>query len=455
MTHNKITIRSKRMVVQLSAAFFICLSLLGSCNKEEPTIGNSLNADGLNVTTVDTFSLVTYTEELDSMASDETAVNLLGYYNDPVFGSVDCGIVTQFRLSSSNPSFSANPGEVIVDSVIVALAYTSIKWYGNLDDITVEAYEITDDLIRDDQDYYTHEPTNYIATNLVPSGQEVLSPDVVSEVPLANGDTLVAHLRIPLDNALVGDNLVAINEAGNMNSDDAFVSAFKGLYLKVDGSSLANGQGGVLYFALESSLSKMTLYFHTTTDITPKEYDFAINTSAARYNKIDFDRSGTDVETVLMDSTQGQDQFYIQAGSAWAVVHFPNIMDLNYDENGNEDKKIINKAVLVLPVQDFASDGFDPSTNLFIARIIDDKVSDLTRDYPLGNGIPTYDQNAKEFRFNMTLEIQGILNGDIENKGYRIYPPSFFASSIERVIFNGPESTLKDKARLEITYTDY
>ena len=55
----------------------------------------------------------------------------------------------------------------------------------------------------------------------------------------------------------------------------------------------------------------------------------------------------------------------------------------------------------------------------------------------------------------MTLEIQAILNGDIDNNGFRIYPPSFFGSSIERIIFNGPESTLKDKARLEVTYTDY
>jgi hypothetical protein len=55
----------------------------------------------------------------------------------------------------------------------------------------------------------------------------------------------------------------------------------------------------------------------------------------------------------------------------------------------------------------------------------------------------------------MTQEIQGILNGTRENTGFRVYAPSFFGSTIERVIFNGSQSSLKERARLEITYTDY
>jgi Domain of unknown function (DUF4270) len=455
MTKNKVSKHSKRRVLQLSATFFIALSILGSCKKEETQIGNNLQGEGLNVTKTDTFTILTYTDILDSMQSDETAVNLLGYYNDPVFGSVDCGIVTQLRLSSASPSFSATPGEVIVDSVVMSLTYTGIKWYGNLDDITVEVYEIDDDLIRADQDYYTFTIPTQKSGDLVPVGEAVISPDVVSEVALANGDTLSAHLRIRLDTTLLGDNLVSINEAGQMNTDESFVSAFKGLYIKVDGSGLANSQGGVLYFALESSLSKLTLYFHEVTDTTPKEYDFNINSSAARYNKITYDRSGTDVESVLMDSTQGQDLFYTQAGEAWSVIQIPYIMDLYKDSLGNEDRKIINRAVLVLPVQDFAADEFNPSSSLFIARIIDRKTSGFTNDYSAATPLPIYDEGNKEFRFNMTLEIQAILNGEVPNNGFRIYTASFFASSIERVIFNGPNSLLKEKARLEITYTDY
>ncbi|UKN00633.1 DUF4270 domain-containing protein [Paracrocinitomix mangrovi] len=451
---------SKRRVFQLSATFFISIVLTLSCKKEETNIGNNLQGEGLNVIKSDTFTILTYTDTLDSMASDETSVSLLGYYNDPVFGSVDCGIVSQLRLSSSNPAFSANPGEVIVDSVVLGLQYTSIKWYANLGDpITVEAYEITDDLVRDDQDYYIFQEPNTTGSNLVVTGTEVIYPDVLSDVTLDNGDTLSAHLRINLDPTLLGDKLVAINEAGNMTSDDAFVSAFKGIYVKVNGSGLAPNQGSVLYFALENPLSKVTLYFHTVSDPTSKEYDFNINSSAARYNRIEYNRTGTSVYDVLVDSTNGQNEFYTQGGSAWAVIQLPHIKELNKDSLGNEDRKIINKAQLILPIQNFVSDSYDPPKTLFIARIVDKNNSEFTLDYNISNSLSSstvaYSESAKEYRFNLTLEIQAILNGEIENKGYRIYAPSFFASSIERVIFNGPNSSLKNRARLEITYTDY
>lgn len=460
MTDNKIRIRSKRKVVKLSATFFIALALLGSCKKEKTTIGSNLLADSLNVhKAIDTFTIITYTDLLDSMESDETSVNLLGYYNDPVFGSVDCGIVTQIRLSGSNPDIGATAADVIVDSVVLQLGYTGIKWYGNLDDMTVEVYEVDEDLLRDDQDYYTFDTPITTGADLVMSGSNIVSPDVLSEVALANGDTLAAHLRIRLDTTTLGDKLVDLKHAGSMSTDEAFVSAFKGLYIKANGSSLVTAQGGVLYFGLESSLSKMTLYFHEVSDLTPKEYDFNINASAARYNKIDYDRSGTTVESVLMSPSLGQEAFYAQAGGAWAVVELPHIMDLNNDADGNPNPKIINKAQLILPVQDFAADGFDPSVSMFIARVVDSKLSDFTLDYSLSSALAgntvNYDQTKKEFRFNMTLELQAILNGETENKGFRIYAPSFFASSIERVIFNGPDSPLKNKARLEVTFTDY
>lgn len=461
MTKIKLRIQSKRRVGKLSATFFCALLVLSACKKEVSSIGESLQGENLNVFSgVDTFTVITHTEVLDSMESDETSINLLGYYIDPVFGVVDCGFATQIRLSSSDPSFAANTADVVVDSVVLSLVYSGIKWYGNLNDpITVEAYEITEDLVRDDQDYYTFDSPLNAGTNLVLSGSETIQPDVVSPVQLANGDSLAAHLRIRLDSTNLGYNLVNINGAGNMTSDELFVSTFKGLYIKVNGSSLAPGQGSVLYFSLENTLSKLVLYFHETTDLTPKEYSFNINSSAARYNSFNFDRTGTAFEAQIADSTLGQTEFYTQAGCAWAEIHFPYLLDIDKNELGEENKKIINKAVLVLPVQDFAADSYDPSSKLFIARIVSEKVSDFTLDYSLSSTIAgntvTYDQTNKEYRFSLTLEIQAILNGERPNNGFRIYAPSFFASSIERVIFNGPNSPLKNRARLEVTYTDY
>ncbi|MEZ4923157.1 MAG: DUF4270 family protein [Crocinitomicaceae bacterium] len=458
MTSNKLQIISKRKVQQLSATFFIALLVLASCKKEETTIGNNLITDNLNVITTDTFTLVTYSEEIDSMASDETSVNMLGAYNDPVFGSVNCGIVTQVRLSSSNPLFATNIADVVVDSVVLGLAYTGMNFYGPLDPITVEVYEVTEDLIRNDQEYYTKTDPAINATNLVLAGTELETPVFIADVVVGN-DTVAPHMRINLDPATIGNTLVQLNGNGDMATDEQFVNSFKGLYIKVNPSSLGPGQGSVLYFGLEKSLSKLTLYFHETGDATPKEYDFNINSSAARYNKITNDRSGTEVEACLANKDLGKNKFYMQGSSIWSVIEIPHIMNLNKDADGNEDRKIINKAVLILPVQDFSADYYDPSVTLFIARVVDDKTSDFILDYnvsqTLSGNTVKYDQTNKEYRFNMTLELQSILKGERENTGFRIYAPSFFASTVERVIFNGSDPNLKDRARLEITYTDY
>ena len=449
---------SKRKVVKLSATFFITLFMFSACKKEETTVGDNLVGGNLNVFTTDTFTLITYAEAIDSMPSDETSVNLLGSYNDPVFGNVNCGFVTQLRLSSSSPSFAINIADVIVDSVVLGLSYTGMKFYGPLDDITVEVYEVNEDLFRDNYDYYTFSPIDTTGPNLVLPGDEVQKPDFFTSV-VVGSDTLSPHMRIHLDTAVLGNKLVQLNGDGSMSTDDAFVNAFKGLYVKVNNSGLGAGQGCVLYFGLENSLSKLTLFFHETSDPTSKNYDFNINSSCARFNKIHFDRTGTEVAAELADKSLGQEEFYMQGSTIWAVIEIPYIMNLNKDANGNDDKKILNKAELVLPVQDFGADYYDPSVNLFIARIVDKYTSNFILDYNYSQTISgntvIYDQDNKEYRFNMTLELQSILNGERENTGFRIYAPSFFASSIERVVFNGPNPNLKKKARLEITYTDY
>jgi len=451
---------SKRTVQKLSATFFIGILLaFASCKKEESSIGDSLQGDALNVITSDTFSLITYSEVFDSLESDETSINMLGYYNDPVFGTVDCGMVSQIRLSSANPSFAADISDVVVDSVVLGLSFSGIKYYGNLTDpVTIEVHRISDDLIRDDQDYYTHTSPTLEGADLVLAGNSEQVPDFVAE-QIVGDDTLSAHLRVNLDPTTIGQDLVDINGDGNMDTDESFVSIFKGLYIKATVGSLAGNQGVVWYYGLEQSLSKLTLYFHETGSTESKEYSFNINSSAARYNKVDFDRAGTKVEAALADVSLGQEEFYTQASGIWSVIEIPHITELYKDADGNEDRKIINKAELVLPVQDFTADYFDPSASLFLAKVVDAKTSDFTLDYSLtstlsGNTV-NYDQTNKEYRFLMTQEIQGILNGSRENTGFRIYSPSFFGSSIERVIFNGPNSPLKDRARLEITYTDY
>ena len=442
MRTNK-SLKNWRTVSKLSATFLLSIIALSSCKKEDSSVGGNLNPNGLNVFVTDTFTVNTYSEVVDSITTDETSISLLGAYNDPEFGIVDCGIVTQIRLSSENPNFGTVGS---VDSVVLSFAFASIKYYGNIEEATFEVFEITDDLIREDKDYYAFSPVNTNSTNLVQVGTEVILPKPYAKV-VVGIDTLSPQIRINLDPAF-GQTL--IDNASQMNSNDAFTSYFKGLYVKVsNSSSLSSSEGAVLYFSLEDALSKMVLYYTSDASVN-KTFTFNINSKCARFNKIDFDRSGTDVESVLNTPINGNEKFYMQSSSVRGIVEIPHIK--SFYKTG---KKIINKAMLYIPVQDFQPDVFDPTVSLFIAKVKTHLISDLTLDYPKFNSFVGYDEDKKEFRFLLTREIQSILNGERENTGFRIYPGSFFGSSIERIIFSGGNSSSKHKTRLEITYTEY
>lgn len=445
---------SRRKVFKLSAAFFIYSLALVSCKKELTNVGDGLEDGSLNVQKTDTFTLVTYSEAVDSIETDETAVNLLGSYVDPVFGKVDCGIVTQIRLSSVSPQFGTT-SNLLVDSVVLSLRFTSIKYYANIQPMTFEVYRLNDDIDRTDGTYYAFTTPNITGPNLVLAGSETITPDVVSN-QIVDTTSLPAHLRIHLDPSFA-TTMFAANDNGNMSSHETFTSFFKGLYIKVNGSSLSPSMGTILYMVLENSVSNVTMYFEDISTSAKKSFVFNMNSSCARYNSISFDRTGTDVEAVLNDQQKGLESFYVQGSSIRGVIHIPYLMNLNYDSDGNWDPKIINKAELILPIQDYTPDGFDPSATLLLAKIVDAKLSELTLDASSGvsSSSVTYDQDAKEYRFLITREITAMLNGSKEFNGFRIYSSSFFGSTIERIIFNGAETSLKNRPRLEITYTNY
>ena len=451
-------IDSGRKVIKLSATFFALVLVLIACKKEETGIGADLQNGNLNVIVQDTFTIKTYSEEIVEMESDETSVGLLGAYNDPVFGKVNCGFVTQIVPENLDPQFT-DLGEFNMDSVVLALSYTSINYYANIEDIVVEVYEIDDVLTREGQDYYTSDTPTLIdaSNNLVLDaieGTEIKVDFVANSI--VGADTLSPQLRINLDTE-VGEGLITDALDGQMGSNFQ-TTTFKGIYVKVAVGGEAPGTGTVLYFNLEDILSRLTLYY-TNGEGEAEEFDFRINTTTARYNKIDYDRTGTVVADALADQTLGEEAFYLQGGSVRGFIEFPHITDFYTNVDGEFEPKIINNAQLILPIQDFQTGPYDPATRIFLGRVEDEKKSVFILDYSFGTAVSgntvTYDEENKEFRFLMTQEIQAILNGDLENVGYRVYASGFFASSIERIIFNGSNTSLKDRPRLEITYTEY
>lgn len=426
-----------RKVFGLSATFLIALFISTSCKKKETGLGNDvLNPNSLlNSTQVDTFELTTFTIAEDSLISDNPAYGVLGSYNDPKFGKVDASFYTQLILSGTSPNFG-DLSTIVVDSMMLGLQY--VDFYGELSPQTVEVYQMTE-AIYIDSTYYSFEHKNHSSTNLVMPGYGTFTPDPTGETIIGE-DTVDAQLRIRLNNSLATQfiNESAVVGGINFTSNENFQNYFKGLYVKVNNAAQASGKGGVFYFNLSNSSSKLTIYYKQ--DGVQKSFDFLISSDCADFNHVDIDNSGKPVQTVINDTLSGQKEFYAQAFKSRAVVRIPGLKNL-------PKKAVIHRAELILPIQYQSGAKYMPSNELSVSVRINNKLS--------GIGVfGFYDNFIKSYTVDCRNYVQALVSDEISTTEL-ILSPRFFITSAERVIFNGPNTINKKKPQIVVTYTQY
>lgn len=437
---------SKRIAAMLSASFFITGILFTSCKKEDNVLGLGLHPkeDLVGLTSMDTLSLITYCTASDSIISDELSTsNLLGSYVDPYMGKIEANLYTHIRLEGAI-DFIPNGGtidDVVIDSVILYLHVND--FYGIPDAQTYEVYQVTEDFYVDSI-YYSSSTLSTDVINLVESGKGTVSPQ---------GDLLAIPLSIsdfaqPIVDQSGTGVLDGNNEAGQ------FIDWFKGLHIKVNNPSQVEGEGSIFYLDLENTDTKVTMYYRDTMGIASEhdtlEFDFNINSSCARFSHFDQDYTGTEVEQILNDSTVGQDMFFTQTmGGVRAKVSIPYA--LNILDSGNV---IVNKAQLILPVQYFSGDLLYPPDNLYLAFENEDGTIDLIPDYSSDDRGGNFNYAESSYTFNITSYYNQLISGEADNRPMSIRTFEN-ASSANRVVFNGPNTMLKDKPKVVVTYSKY
>lgn len=436
---NKINSNTWRKGLILSATFLLSAFVIVSCKKKASSIGeNSINPNELlNSGGDDSFELITYTIKEDTVITDNPAFGILGSYNDPEFGTVNSEIYTQFRLSGLNPNFGTDL--IVIDSFILGMEY--VGEYGNRGDQVVEVFEINDaDGLSLDSTYYSTTTFATSATNLVPLGNEVLNFDR-DNITVIENDTVDTQLRIYLDTNFARTLIdEAINNPTTYESNDNFLDFFKGLHVKTNNGMQMSGDGGLHYFNLNDANSKLTIYYTQNGD--SKAFDFLINSECADFNHVDIDNTMTNVEAVINDPNLGQTEFYAQSFSSRAIIKIPGLDDI-------PTNAIIHKATLELPIQYQTGSNFTVG-DLSVATKL--KVGD--EDYINTGVIGIYDDFTKKYSIDLRSYVQAVLNGDIENTEL-ILSPILFITSGDRIIFNGPETTNKDKPKLSIVYTEF
>lgn len=425
--------------VTLWALIVVCYVSLNSCN--EPNIGLEVLPvnDKLNPLFFDTSSIVAYTVKEDSTRTDKTVLNLLGNYDDPIFGRTSASIYTQVRLSSNNVDFGPSP---VADSIVLSLAYNG--YYGKLRKLNIKVFEVLESFYKDTA-YYSNQTLNI---SNQPIANVSIVPAPTDSVSL-DGQKYAPYLRIRMDQNFA-QKFINESLSVNLSDNDNFLQFFKGIYIT---TSFVNTEGSILYFDLINALSQITLYYKNDSNDSLK-YNFVINDNCARFNSFDhfnYVNTGNNLQQQISgDTLLGDSLLYLQAMSGLKIkLQFPNLKSFF-----NENNMVLNKAELIIPLENDPSQSkYAIPQKLTLVRINESGQIAYLVDQFEGEshfrGI--YDATDNQYTFTITRHLQNIILNNIEDYGLYLMVSG---SSINagRVLLRGPGRSEKN-FKLNITYT--
>ncbi len=435
---------------KFAAVFAIMALIVWSC-KDDPNVTGIGILPGSDLATVhkvveiETNKAFTHNDTI--LRTDGLSLNILGTYNDPVFGKTHADFACQFRIGNF-PDFGENAQ---IDSLSLIFLYKEA--YG--DTVTpqsIKIYELESPINSDIKlSDGTSKPVKYYQDVDLKSFASSISIGELEFVPKirldsTETDTIIQELVINLDNSLAEKLINA--EAENMESADAFLDFFKGLY--VETQDISDG-GGLVYINTLASGSALRLYYSNQEEDS-LSYTYSINSNSSRVSRFSHDYSMTDFAANLNSETAQDSLIYLQTmGGIRTKLELP-FLDAWIDSV----KTGINKAELIFEVDTVESGHPDISlpNQIVLTAINEDGLQYLPADFSVSADLfgGRFNDDDNTYRFNITRHLQEIVNGEIKNFGFYL---STFLREVDarRVVLKG--ATSQTGIRLEVTYTKY
>lgn len=434
---NKINLNSQlRKAIILSAIFFIVIIV--GCKKDGELVPEFDNGD-IPILFTDTFSIKTSVEIEDSLRTDVAAFNLLGIYNDPIFGPTSSSIYSQVTLNGLDVDFGTAP---VLDSIVLTLKYSDI--YGDSSAMAIDVFQVTEPM-SSSTSYYSNQ---FLTNDLTPIASKTFIPNTTDSVYVKFDSTNVApHLRINLGNTF-GQSILNAS-ATDLATNDAFTSFMNGLYItsqeSVDATTLLPGEGSIVYFDVNSEVSTVTVYYNDTLS-----YEFLMNSESVKYSRFDHNYAGTDIEDQL-NGAGDTALTYIQAlagiKTKLEIPHIKNIIE--------DGPVIINKAELVVTLDSGSDDDYTAIQTLQIVGIDADGqpffISDFFEGASFYGGGIEVDGQIKTYTFNISRHIHDLIYNTPIDYGMYIFATSKSISANRTVIRS--EKSPTGKMKLNITYS--
>lgn len=422
----------------LFALFFLSVLFFYSCKKDGELIP-AFDSGSVNLVKVDTFSILTKLVREDSIRTDLSAFNLLGLYNDPIFGLASSSIYSQVTLNGLNVDFGAG---ATLDSAILTLQYQGI--YGDtLSSLNINVFEITTQMDKStnyfSNTFLTHDPNPITSLSFIPNLKDSIYTlfDSLNKAP---------HLRINLGSTF-GNRILAESAGTNLANNTNFTNFFKGLYItttnSVQNSTLSSGQGSIVYFNINSALSTVTIYYNDTS-----KYSFLMNAESVKYSRFDHNYTGTDIEAQLLgngDTTLTYVQTLAGVKTKIEIPHIKRIL--------NEGDVAINQAKLTVTLENNSDLTFAAVPTLTLVGISEEGTSVFLPDFFEGLNFfgGFLEQTEKTYTFNIPRHLHSMIYNPSENKGMYLLATGQSISANRSVLGTQKNSTAKLK--LEIIYT--
>ena len=330
--------KKNKIVIQILVFVFIALGFI-ACNEDfssiESDVVNGDNATSFNVVE-EQFDVITYTNKLGPVQTNNTILNTLGVYDDN-YGRVTSSLLTQLNLSSYNPDFGE---EVAIDSVVLTLPFFNSS--ESVDDNGSITYDV-DSVINIGNRIKLHIfESNYFLRNFDPNNELNETQDFFSNMSASStedigvteieGEELVFVDHDLNDNQVIIDNIVEINANGfELKGKDSegnpfvlerqgpgiriklhpefwkekiidqqgsevlsnvsnFIEFFRGLYIKAEP---VENKGSLVFLNTAAQSSNITIYYSrlntsTTEDTSDRENTtFQISLGPNRVNFFD------------------------------------------------------------------------------------------------------------------------------------------------------------------------
>ncbi len=472
MKNKTIALRNLAFLALITSFFIACDKDFATIESDIVNNNNATNFDGLSRK----LDVIAYTKALPPVQTNDLPINLLGVYNDPVYGQTTASVVSQLRSSLIDPDFGDN---VLLDSVVLSIPYFSTAIENTEEGETI--YEL-DSVIGDSPMKLSIYESNYFLRDFDPSSsindQQIYYSDQSTGTSPINDSQLEGTL-IYTKNAFIPDSrqIILTNTDGDVTGRSApalripfttsdeieywqekiinkegepelsnvnnFNDYFRGIYFKAEATS---GTGSLSLLNFASSNANITLYYTRDNSLStgdPIQSTFILNFTGNRANFL-----SNDFVFPTSDEIQGDEKLYLKGGEgASAVIKLfegENIDDdilinssesfknefVEMDEDGKfiKSKKLVNEANLVFYVDQSSLGNIDEPERVYIydmknnSPFIDDFFDTASTGSPLNSrtghlGRLERDENGDGLRYKIriTEHINNMLIRDSTN----------------------------------------